>query len=185
MATTTTRPVSVVRRPLFGRASTREIQGEEEAVAAGLRRQSRLLSPFRAPLVLQRSQSGNTLQIASPAPARSFFSSSSSSSSLAAAEGTVDGSEPQPEPQPSPQQQQDGHHHPLPDMPVKLGARQRWVERGFLASYVVDFIVGPVYDRVLPPRPGTCVTYACLRPSVHTWVTNHMTRVASSSAAKP
>lgn len=179
MATTTTRPVSVVRRPLFGRASKREIQGEEEAVAAGLQRQSRLLSPFRAPLVLQRSQSGNTLQIASPAPARSFFSSSSSS--LAAAEGTVDGSEPQPSPQ---QQQHHHHHHPLPDMPVKLGARQRWVENGFLASYVVDFIVGPVYDRVLPPRPGTCVTYACLRPSVHTWVTNHMTRVASS-AAKP
>lgn len=149
----TPRPVSVVRRPLFGRASKREIQGEEEAVAAGLQRQSRLFSPLRTPLVLQRSESGNTLQISSPAPARSFFSSSSPSSPLAAAEGP-DGSEPQPEAQPPPQLQP---HHPLPDMPVKLGFRQRWVERGFLASYIVDFIVGPVYDRVLPPRPGTYI----------------------------
>lgn len=137
------RPVSVVRRPLFGRASSRDIAGEEEAVAAGLQRQSRLLSPLRS-LVLQRSESGNTLQVASPAPAReqpALPASPLSPSGPAAA---------------APEEEQQ-HHHPLPDMPVKLGARQRWVERGYLFSYVLDFIVGPVYDRVLQPRPGACL----------------------------
>lgn len=127
------RPVSVVRRPLFGRASQDDIQGEEEAVAAGLQRQSRLLNPLRT-LVLQRSQSGNTLQISSSA-AREL---SPSPSPLASSEDTAE-----------------PHPHPLPDMPVKLGAQQRWTERAFLLSYICDFLVGPVYDRVLLPRPGT------------------------------
>lgn len=134
-------PVSVVRRPLFGRASKSDIAGEEEAVAAGLQRQSRLLSPLRA-LVLQRSASGNTLLASSPPPASASKEAEqqqtrpSSLSSSAEAAGAV------------------GDPHPLPGMPLKLGFQQRWVERGYLFSYVLDFIVGPVYDRVLLPRSG-------------------------------
>lgn len=134
------RPVSVVRRPLFGRASLDAIQGEEEAVAAGLQRQSRLLNPLRT-LVLQRSQSGNTLQISASAARETPSPSSLSSSSTADSPAACDEALP--------------HPHPLPDMPVKLGAGQRWTERAFLFSYICDFLVGPVYDRVLLPRPGT------------------------------
>jgi hypothetical protein len=135
------RPVSVVRRPLFGHASHNEIAGEEEAVAAGLQRQSRLLSPLRT-FVLQRSASGNTLQVASPPPR-----------GRAAREGQLLPSSPLAASVAAEEPEQD-HHHPLPDMPIKLGFRQRWAERLFLFSYVVDFVVGPVYDRVLLPRTG-------------------------------
>lgn len=149
---TTARPVSVVRRPLFGRASNSAIRGEEEAVAAGLQRQSTLLSPLRRALVLQRSTSGNTLLASSPPPRGGSTLSSGQAEAAAAADGDEDYH----------QQQQQGHHHPCPDMPIKLGVRQRWVERAYLFSYIFDFVVGPVYDRVLLPRPGASLLTACV-----------------------
>jgi len=41
----------------------------------------------------------------------------------------------------------------LTPMGVKVGVQQRWRERIFLASYVLDAIICAAYDQVLPPKP--------------------------------
>ena len=44
----------------------------------------------------------------------------------------------------------------LPPMEVKVGLRQRWRERFFLASYVLDAIICAAYDQVLLPQAQGC-----------------------------
>lgn len=44
--------------------------------------------------------------------------------------------------------------HKLANMPLDLSIEQRWRERAFLASYILDAIVCAAYDQVLPPHTG-------------------------------